>query len=91
LQGNGITPRVLRWQVSRWQELTDAVEKVGRESQLRNNRIERACNSNQRCASDWIFESKLRGDALKIFFQHYRPTPDSRPENMIAAQQPKRC
>ena len=29
--------------------------------------------SNQRCANDWIFESKLRGGALKIFFQQYRP------------------
>jgi hypothetical protein len=56
--------------------LADAVEKVGRESRRRNNRIERACNSNQRCAGDWVFESKLRGDALKIFFQHYRPDSD---------------
>jgi hypothetical protein len=54
----------------------DAVEKVGRESRRRNNRIEKACNSNQRCAGDWAFESKLRGDALKIFFQQYRPEPD---------------
>jgi hypothetical protein len=37
----------------------------------------RARYSNQRCAHDWIFELKLRGDALKIFFQHYWSKPAS--------------
>ena len=50
----------------------DTVEKVGHESRVRNNRIEEACYSNQRCAGDWFFESKLRGNVLKIFFQQYR-------------------
>jgi hypothetical protein len=56
--------------------LTDAVEKVGGESRMRNNRIEEACCSNQRCANYWFLESKLRCGTLKIFFQQYRPTAD---------------
>jgi hypothetical protein len=53
--------------------LTDTVEKVGRRRHARNNRIEEVCHSNQGCILDWLFESKLRGGTLKIFFQHYRP------------------
>jgi hypothetical protein len=64
--------------------LTDAVEKIGRESRRRNNRIGKPCNLNQRCAGDWIFESKLRCGALKIFFQQYRPGAEiSRTEPVI--------
>jgi hypothetical protein len=48
--------------------MTDAVGKVGRKCPIRNNRIEKACYSNQRCASVGFFESKLRRDTLKIFF-----------------------
>jgi len=33
----------------------DAVEKVGRESRARNDPIEKACYSNQRCAGDLVF------------------------------------
>jgi hypothetical protein len=40
---------------------------------VRNNRIEKACNSKHRCASDRVFESKLGGDKrVKSFFQQYR-------------------
>jgi hypothetical protein len=47
-----------------WRQLADAVEKVGRESRVRNNRIEKACYSNQRCVGALFFESNLRGDTL---------------------------
>jgi hypothetical protein len=53
--------------------LADTVEKVGRESRVRNNRIEKAYYLNQRCVGDSFFESKLRGGTLKIFFQQHRP------------------
>jgi hypothetical protein len=53
--------------------LTDAVEKVGSKSRMRNNRIEEACCSNQSCANYWFLESKLPCGTLKIFFQQYRP------------------
>jgi hypothetical protein len=39
--------------------LTDAVEKVGSKSRMRNNRIEEACCSNQSCANYWFLESKI--------------------------------
>jgi hypothetical protein len=69
------TPVVmLRWSGRR--PMTDAVEKVGCKSRSRNNRIERACYSNQHCAGDWLFEPKSRCDALKILFQQYRPEAD---------------
>jgi hypothetical protein len=56
--------------------LTDAVEKVGSKSRMRNNRIEEACCSNQSCANYWFLESKLPCGTLKIFFQQYRPKAD---------------
>jgi hypothetical protein len=54
----------------------DAVENVGHvhENRVRNDRIERACLSNQRAPAAGFFESKLRCDTLKIFFEQYRPT-----------------
>jgi hypothetical protein len=51
----------------------DAVEKVGSKSRMRNNRIEEACCSTQRCAKYWFLESKLPCGTLKIFFQQHRP------------------
>jgi hypothetical protein len=48
----------------------DAVEKVGRGRRARNNRIDEVCYSNQGCALDWRFESKLRCGTLKI--KHHR-------------------
>jgi len=61
-------------------QVTDSVEKVGRESRVRNNRIAKACHSNQRCAGGRFLESKLRRDTLKIIFQHYRPLAALGPE-----------
>jgi hypothetical protein len=56
------------------QPVTDAVEKVGRGSCVRNDRIEEVCDSNQGCAPDRLFEPKLRCGTLKIFFS----TPSTR-------------
>jgi hypothetical protein len=56
--------------------MTDAVEKVGGDSRMRNNRIEEACCTNQGCANYRLLESKLRCDTPKIFFQQYRPNCD---------------
>jgi hypothetical protein len=46
--------------------------KVGHENRVRNNRIEKACLLNQRAPAAGFFESKLRCDTLKIFFERYR-------------------
>jgi len=50
------------------------LKKVGHENRVRNNRIEKACLSNQRAPAASLVESKLRCDTLKIFFEQYRPT-----------------
>jgi hypothetical protein len=50
----------------------DTVEKVGCASRVRDNRIEEACLSNRPCAGRWPFESKLRCDTFKNFFQQHR-------------------
>jgi hypothetical protein len=71
----------------RCRRLTDSVEKVGRGCRIRNNRIEEVCHSNQGCALDWLFESKLRCSTLKIFFQHYRPTRDIRSGHELQASE----
>jgi hypothetical protein len=44
---------------------------------------------NQDCALDWLFESKLRGGPLKIFFQHYRPIADAREAQVEHDDQPE--
>jgi hypothetical protein len=53
--------------------MTDAVEKVARQSRPRNNRIEKASNLNHRCAGGRVFGSKLRRHPLKIFFNTVDP------------------
>jgi hypothetical protein len=45
-----------QWRGPLW---VDAVEKVGGKSRMRNNRIEEACRSTQRCANYWLLESKI--------------------------------
>ncbi len=54
----------------------DAVEKVGHvhENRVRNNRIEKACLSNQRAPAAGFFKSNLCCDTLTILFEQYRPT-----------------
>jgi hypothetical protein len=71
----------------RCRRLTDSVEKVGRGCRIRNNRIEEVSHSDQGCALDWLFGSKLRCGTLKIFFQHYRPTRDIRSGHELQASE----
>ncbi len=50
----------------------DALKKSVTRNRVRNDRIEKACLSNQPTPVAGFFESKLRCDTLKIFFEQYR-------------------
>jgi hypothetical protein len=64
----------------------DAVEKVGRKSRVRNNRIKKRRHSNQRCASGWFFESPHPQNlfsTLSAITGH--PAPFKRPGELLAS------
>jgi hypothetical protein len=56
--------------------LTDTIEKVGSLDQWSNNRIRLSVSLNPYCPFGPAFESMLRRDPLKIFFQQHRPKSD---------------
>jgi hypothetical protein len=63
--------------------LTDAVEKVGSKSRMRNNRIEEACCSNQSCANYWFREPKIALRHAQNLFSTVSAQSGHRPANTI--------